>query len=206
MSAVLWCFLGLFALVIFAAARGKKKPAPVAEAQFARENQAMFEMALGRIPDTSPISSSVWCQELARVGFEHAFLLRDAELIFDSLRIASRSPNPDVASQRMTFAKELWRTNGFPLAQIVSGECAEKLQADYAQAVSRAHVGSVVAQVSKDLKKYQSLLTEKAKHRCMGRMMATVKAAAASGLVDLENLKIELSAVGLSLEITDDGE
>lgn len=98
---------------------------------------------------------------LARGGFRYAELLRQAEIVFESLRIARNSPNADTAQSRIELAGRLWDEAVPTLKLLLLPAFFAELDQNFEMRLRAAHTGTVLNQVKRLLEKALKLKTDR---------------------------------------------
>lgn len=188
--------------LLYGANRYKESQAKEQAARLAQLHEAfcaaLLLMAVKRPPESTQLH-----RELMYAGYSLAPLLRTAEIIFDSLRIAQRSPNASTAASRIDLALREWAANDFPLRHTIPSDVADELQSRFDAALRDAHAGTVFCQVQKEFSKYKTLKTEKAKRTSFEKMKTAVTAAVANPLIDTPKLIVDLGAIGVEVGVND---
>lgn len=192
----------IFVGLLYGSSKYKASQAREKAARLARLHEAfcaaLLLMAVKRPPESTQLH-----RELMYAGYSLAPLLRTAEIIFDSLRIAQSSPNPSTAASRIDLALREWATNDFPLRHTIPADVADELQRRFDAALRDAHTGTIFCQVQKEFEKYKTLKTEKAKRTSFEKMKAAVTAAVANPLIDSPRLIADLDVIGVEVGVSD---
>lgn len=141
--------------------------------------------------------------QFSRIEPRKAEILRQAEIVFESLRIARQSADPSTAQSRIELANRLWGEMGLPLRGLVSSQFFDEVKARFETRIRSAHTGTVLRQLQELISRAIKLKTDKARKRYIEQINALLDDALKNPLADrsvLEELrgKLQLDALDLT--------